>query len=347
MNAAGRYEVTGDAQSDTASFWVSGLASPWRTFGECAKRWLEALKSGEMEQRQAVINTVFGELFLMKGEAPEPSRVAALRGAYLCGEVPAEARVLTAGVDMARDRLHYVVRAWGVSSTSWLIQHGELWGETDQPQVWNDLAALLEAEYGGHRIHRMMVDSGYRPDAAYAFARRFPSQVYPSKGHDGQADPVSVARIDLNRQGRPERRGTPLAHVDTSYFKGWVHGRIAWPSDQPGAWHLPADASDDYCQQLTAESRIVKPNGKVIWVKHGANHYLDCEALAAAAAHMLRVHLIKGAPSTEKPSAPQGTAPQPAPPPEISAAERQRRAFAMGTGRPSFSGGNWTSGWRR
>jgi phage terminase large subunit GpA-like protein len=72
-----------------------------------------------------------------------------------------------------------------------------------------------------------------------------------------------------------------------------VHGRIAWPSDQPGAWHLCADATDDFCEQITAESRIVKANGAVIWVRSKkANHYLDCEALNAAAAHLLGAHSI-------------------------------------------------------
>src|ERR1019366_9150610 len=161
-----------------------------------------------------------------------------------------------------------------------------------------------------------LVDSGYRPDAVYSFSRRHPGRALPSKGHDTLSKPAYITKLDVNAAGKTQRRGVALVHVDSGYFKGWVHGRIAWPSDQPGAWHLPADASDDYCTQITAESRIVKPNGKVIWVKHGPNHYLDCEALAAAAAHMLRVHLIKSAPGAEKPSDPRGPAPPAEKPPQ-------------------------------
>jgi phage terminase large subunit GpA-like protein len=197
--------------------------------------------------------------------------------------------------------LYYAVRAWGPRSTSWLIRAGELWGDTDQPNVWADLATLLEARWGRFWIARMLIDSGFRPDQVYAFARRFPIRVLPSKGHDGQARPVQVTRIDLNAQRNPKRRGTAIAHVDASYFKGWVHGRIVWPLSEPGAWHLPVDTTDDYCNQIVAESQIVKPNGKVIWVlaSKRANHYLDCEALNAAAAHMLNVHLLRPATSAK------------------------------------------------
>jgi hypothetical protein len=57
MNAAGRFELTGDADSDCASFWVSGLCSPWRSWGEAAKLWIEAARSGEPGRMQAVLNT--------------------------------------------------------------------------------------------------------------------------------------------------------------------------------------------------------------------------------------------------------------------------------------------------
>jgi phage terminase large subunit GpA-like protein len=243
---------------------------------------------------QAVMNTVFGELFRLKGEAPEVARVTALRGAFRSDECPADARLLTCGVDVQGDRLVYAVRAWGDRYTSWLLRHGELWGETEHITVWNDLAALLELQWTDRRIWMMLVDSGFRADMVYAFARRFPGRVLPSKGHDELSKPAYITKIDVTPQGKPARAGVTLAHVDASYFKSWVHGRIAWPADQPGAWHLPVDASDDYCEQLVAESRVLKASGRVVWVRsRKANHYLDAEVLNAAAAHLLSVHKIQ------------------------------------------------------
>src|SRR6266540_898436 len=74
MNASGVYAapgqkiakdgtITGPApESETASFWVSGLCSPWRSFGHRARAYLTALKSGDPGRVQAVMNTGFGEL---------------------------------------------------------------------------------------------------------------------------------------------------------------------------------------------------------------------------------------------------------------------------------------------
>jgi phage terminase large subunit GpA-like protein len=314
MNAAGRYETTGDPDSDCASFWVSGLASPWRSWGDCARSWIEAVRSGETSRMQAVKNTVFGELYKLQGEAPASAVVAALRGAYVMDECPTEARILTAGVDLQADRLVYVVRAWAERSTSWLIRHGEIYGDTLTEAPWGELAELLSAEWGGKRVRMMLVDSGYRPQPVYDFARRFPGRVLPSKGHDTLAKPVAVTALDTTARGKTAPRTARLAHVDAGYFKAFVHGRLAWPLDQPGAWHLPSDTTDDYCQQIVAEGRITKPNGRVIWVRTSkANHYLDAEALACAAAHLMGVHSLPKARATSTPAA----APKPAPIPAV------------------------------
>lgn len=274
--------------------------------------WIEAARSGEPGRVQAVKNTIFGELYMLQGDAPEVSAVGALRGAYRSDELPADAFVITAGVDVQKDRLIYCVRAWGNQSTSWLIRHGELFGDTDRPEVWSDLAALLSMEWSGKRIRLMFVDSGFRPEQVYSFARQHQGRVFPTKGHDGRDKPVAIVKLDVTLKGKG--RGAHLAHVDASYFKSFVHGRIAWPVDQPGAWHLPADATDDYCEQITAESRVVKGNGSVIWVRsRKANHYLDCEVLCAAAGYLLNAHSIVRPKAKPQDSQPAAQAPAPAP----------------------------------
>jgi phage terminase large subunit GpA-like protein len=352
MNERGQYELTGDPDSDCASFWVSGLCSPWRTWGQLAASWIEAARSHEPAQCQSVLNTRFGELFRVSGEAPPVSKVAQLRGAYHFDEVPSAARVLTGGVDVQGDRLVYAIRAWGAASTSWLIRHGELWGDT-QPgdPVWHDLAELLEVQYGTlGRVRLTLIDSGFRPDAVYAFARRAPG-VLPAKGADGQAKPVYLSRLDVNVRGEPQRRGVRLAHIDSSYFKTWVHSRINWPLDQPGAWHLPAEATDDYCEQLVAEERVVKANGAVKWLRtKKANHFLDCEALCAAAAHLLQIHTLRAKPAPDAvdpgdPSAPQQSQ-QPHPPP-APPRTRPNPRFAKGGGWSGSSSRPFMTSWRR
>jgi phage terminase large subunit GpA-like protein len=310
MNTAGRFQIAGDPEADTASFWISGLASPWRTFGHAAKAFIEAAHSGSQERVQTITNTVFGETFKLAGEAPAWENVAKLRGEYAMGALPDGVLRIACGVDVQGDRLVFAVRGWGYSSESWLLEHGELFGETEHEPVWTQLAHLLDTDYAGRRIDRMLVDSGYRPgggrtatNQVYAFCRRFAGRVLPTKGHDTQDKPLWMSKIDVTLAGKTHKAGLSLVHIDTHYFKSWLYGRIEWPADQPGAWHLPHDTTDDYCQQVVSEQRIVKPNGRVVWVRtQKANHYLDAEILNCAAAHLLGIHRAqRPAPKAEQP----------------------------------------------
>lgn len=320
MNAAGRYlaegqtinehgDVVGDEpDNETASFWISGLCSPWRTFGQRAKAFIDATRAKVPGRVQAVVNTAFGELYHLAGEAPDWQIVAQLRGGFSAGTIPEGVRLLTAGVDVQKDRLIFAVRGWGVNSESWLIEHGELWGGTEFDHVWTLLSDLLQRRYGDDddlRITRMLIDSGFNPNTTpgsdnqiYLFCRRHLRHAFPTKGHDRQDRPVKASRIDVSHRGHIFKHGLQLWHLDSDYFKSWVHTRVQWPPGEPGAWHLHQDVDDDYCQQIVAEQRLVKSTGRVLWIKtRKDNHYLDCEALNAAAAHMLRVQDLRAAAS--------------------------------------------------
>ena len=175
--------------------------------------------------------------------------------------------------------------------------------------MWGDLAALLAEPVAGMPIRRAFVDSGFRPgrpdtvplNRVYEFCRRFPRVVRPTKGSStSMRVPLVVSKIDVDRKGKTASHGLELVRLDTDHWKSWVHERLRWPEDQAGAWHLPADVDDDYCKQIVSESRRKLPSGRVKWEeKSRHNHYLDCEAMQAAAAYMMGVHRLgrdKGAP---------------------------------------------------
>lgn len=304
--------------NETASFWVSGLCSPWRTFGRSASRWLQAVRSGDPERVKAARNLEFGELYAVAGEAPKIDVVAELRLPYRFEEVPDEVRMITCGVDVQKLGLFYVVRGWGYRMESWLLKHGFIAGETELDPVWHDLELVVESTWGERAlpIRQTFVDSGYKPGdvwrrpehRVYRFCRKFPGYARPSKGHDELDTTVKLNRIDVTIGNRKIKRAVELAHVNTDWAKSWIHGRIAWPKDQPGGWHLAADTEDAYCAQIIAESRITLASGRSRWIEKGANHYLDCEVLALAAAHLLGVHLLKdtGPQTTPKAPAPRG-----------------------------------------
>lgn len=321
--------------SDTWSLWTSGLCSPFQTFGDRAARYVEAVQTGDPDKVQTVVNAAFGELWMPSGgDAPEWDEVADRRLPYRFREIPRGVLFLTAGVDVQRDRLVYVVRGWGLRQESWLIEHGEIFGDhhdTRLEDVWIELADLIETGIGGLPIRRVFIDAGFRPgkreagdeNTVYEFCRRHARHVYPTKGYDHRTVPLSVNRIDVTPVGNKPSYGLDLVRLDSDVLKSWVHSRVRWPAGQPGGWHLPLDASEDYCRQVVSEARMRKPGGGSMWIRRSRhNHYLDAEALAYGAAKMLgleRVRVEGGPPPAEPEAAPleaAEAAPEAVPEPE-------------------------------
>lgn len=295
--------VCGDPiDSRTASLWVSGLLSPWISFGARAAKWIAAVASGDPEQIRAVLNLEFGELYRVSGEAPDWQRVADCRLDYGFEQVPDAAQILECGVDVQKDRLFYSIRGWGTRYESWGLRHGELFGDTEHDFVWTELGRLLMTPIAGHRMQMMLIDSGYRPgdkwrrpdNQIYKFCRQFLNLAFPTKGHEAQEKPIRVSKIDVTLGGQVIKEGLQLLHLDSDFFKSWVHTRLTWPDEQPGGWHISREATDDYCQQVVAEARVVKASGRATWVRtRRNNHYLDAEALNVAAAYFMNVHLLQ------------------------------------------------------
>lgn len=360
MNAAGVYVAPGQKvvdgkltglppESDTASFWVSGLLSPWKTWGDRAASWVRAVRSGNQGTIRGIINTGFGELYAFKGEALPPDAVRACIGAYKTGDIPAGIKRITCGVDVQKRRLVYAVRGWGYSMESWLLEAGDIHGETEQSEVWDQLSELLAKDYGDLRIRRMGIDSGYRPGdkwrrpdhMVYTFCMRHKARAVPTKGRDHLSKPLQASIIDVTFRGQTIKKGLTLWHLDSDFFKSWLMARLAWEPEMPGRYWVPNDVTDDYCLQLTAESRVAKPSGAAVWVKvRNENHFLDCEAINVAMAQSLGFHRKvkpRSKDEAEKPLEPIAQAKVTPPAANKLPAQRSRQF-------PPRS--NWTTGWR-
>jgi phage terminase large subunit GpA-like protein len=324
MNAGGRMVAPGQyvtrdgvvmgegPDSSTVSYWVSGLCSPFVSFGERAEKYLSAVRLGDFKGIQSAVNTNFGECFAPAGgDVPEWAEVSEHRGAYQRGELPGGAVHVVMTIDVQKNRLIWVIRGWGARATSWLVDYGVLYGETIEEAVWNDLADFIKTPVCDVPIKMVLIDSGFRPgkrdelplNRIYDFCRRFPRFVRPTKGSSTvMRVPIIKSRIEVNRQGSAAKYGLELIRLDTDHWKSWVHERVRWPEDQPGAWHLPTNVDDDYCKQIISEARMRLASGRVKWIERSKeNHYLDCEAMQAAAGHLLNVARIATRPQEDKP----------------------------------------------
>ncbi len=305
-------KITGaPMETSTLSFWISGFCSPFKTIGERAERYLVALASGEQDKIQTAVNAGFGELYLAGGgEVPEWQDVAKRRETY-SKRIPEGVVYMVAAVDVQGNRLPYVIRGFGAHGTSWLIEHGYLWGPTKNQEIWDKLSEKLTSPIDGRLIKLAFVDSGFRPGKkeslpihrVYEFARKHRRFVFATKGSSGpMARPLIASAIEVQpADGKTKKFGLELLRLDADHWKAVVHERLSFDRDAPGALHLNAAADDDYCQQIVAEARVKGPSGRWIWVpRYRENHFLDCEAMAAAAAWRLGIDSMKAAQAETK-----------------------------------------------
>ena len=295
-------EGSNEPDNSTWSCWTSGLCSPFVTFGERAERYLTALNSGEPDKIQTVMNAGFGECYSLaaSGDAPEWKEVMDRRLPYKAGHIPAGGLRLVMGVDVQRFSLIYLIRAFGSRGTSWLIDAGQLYGPTDDDEVWSALADLMLQPISGLQIERVFIDSGFRPDKpeqgnehkVYEFCRRYSWLCFPTKGRDVQTPPYRTTKIEVKPDGKRALYSIELVTLSTDFFKSLVISRLRTPMDIPGAFYVHEEVTEDYAKQITSEARIVI-QGKPRWVKKSsANHFLDCEALCAAIGYSMNVQRI-------------------------------------------------------
>jgi hypothetical protein len=166
------------------------------------------------------------------------------------------------------------------------------------------------------QVGRCLVDAGYVPDTVYLAIRRSgrAAVLMPSKGIGVGASSKPFAEYK-RRKGNlaghywrvPTVRGTRelrTVHIDTNYWKSFVHARLAVAMGDRGCLSIFGTKAEEHrllSEHLAAEYRVrTEARGRTVdeWkLKASAvdNHWLDCLVGCAAAASMLGVSLFRGA----------------------------------------------------
>ena len=320
MLAGGEWRATATAKDPaTIGFHLSALYSPpgWKGWADIARD--KAAAKGSDAAERVFCNTVLAQTWVEKGDAPDWQRLLDRREPWESGSVPVGGVLLTAGVDVQKDRFEVDVWAWGRGFESWLIDHVVIEGGPQDRDAWAGLDALLMRTWthaGGARMRlaRLAIDSGYETPAVYAWARRAGfAHVAPVKGVEGfnRATPVSgPTYVDVSSAGKRLRRGARLWTVSVSTFKAETYGflRLERPTDEerahgggfpPGTVHLPQWIDTEWVRQLTAEQLVTVRNRRGFarqeWQKlRERNEALDCRVYARAAAWIAGVDRWSG-----------------------------------------------------
>jgi phage terminase large subunit GpA-like protein len=301
MLEQGEWRPGAPGDGKPAGFHLSSLYSPvgWFSWGDAAKQFEQAQKNPAL--LQVFVNTVLGETWALRGEAPDWQRLYDRREDYTIGVIPTSGLFLTAGIDIQKDRIEIEVVAWGRGKESWSVDYQVLEGQTAEAAVWQKLTAVLEADYPSETgarlpIVRCAIDSGYATPEVYAWARRHGgSRAVVIKGDGRAAAPVGApSPVDVGPQGARIRWGVKVWPVNGSMIKEdlyrWL--RLDRHTEEgslypPGFCHFPKYGAE-YFKQLTAEqlvTRVVRGYRRAEWQKtRERNEALDCRVYARAAA---------------------------------------------------------------
>lgn len=238
MNLAGYWKpMAKPSEPGYYSYHISSLYAPpgmydWEHY---VRKWLEANPvdgTANSAQLKTFYNTVLGETWEDRGEAPKATALSMNTRGYDVGEVPeklsmndgnGQIMLLTCACDLNGKledaRLDYEIVGWSESGASYSIAHGSIgtfipregknkadrehwsYDQAEALNVWGEFKKIIEAQYTtdtGRRMKIMItgIDTGYLDKYAWPFIDGSNSLVVGLKGKNadkGRRDGVDTA----------------------------------------------------------------------------------------------------------------------------------------------------------
>ncbi len=298
MLAKGRWIAT-EPGNRIRGYHINSLYSPWVNLSSLVDEFTIAARNKDKQGLMEFINLKLGEPW--EEVSPDEGsweRLYKRREFYPINDIlPDGVLLLTAGVDVQRDRLECTVFGWGIGRECWGIQHRVIYGKPDDVGTWQQLDALLQKQYRlsngiNLSVACVCVDSGdgaYTADVYRYTKARERLRVFSIKGRGG----IGVPFISTPSKSNVVQAMLFTLGVDSG--KSLVSGRLAVEEVGAGFVHYPMQSergfSEDYFQQLTSEvfeQKFEKGVIKAGWKKiRERNEALDCAVYATAAMEIL------------------------------------------------------------
>jgi phage terminase large subunit GpA-like protein len=300
MLANGKFVATDPSKASKRKVGIhmNSLYSPlgWYSWKEIAEEWDEA--QNDMPLLKTFTNTVLGETWKENSEKPDEQRLWERREHYAMNKPPKEVVMITAGVDIQKDRIEVVLTGWAKDKQNYCIDYRVLPGDTATIEVWNKLYKVVNEKFiredGAELPIRMTaVDIGYNTQYVYNFCKRFDeTRVIPVDGNDKLNMVYSAPRnVDLTQSGKKIGK-VRVYKVGVSLIKSELYGWLRMDRNEDSSFpacycHYP-QFDLFFFKSLTAEklqTKTVKGYAKSEWIKSFArNEVLDCSVYARAAA---------------------------------------------------------------
>ena len=274
----------------SVAFWMNTLYSPFTRFSDIAREFMRSKDDPELLQN--FTNSWLAEPWEDTKLKTNADMVMERQTEVAAWELPEWTKLLTGGIDVQETCLYWTIRAWGDFMTSQNVAHGQALSMAEVERVMNTSFSLPSGEK--MMVELALMDSGDQTDAVYEFCLINAEWVRPCKGVPTMQGHYRISTVD---KAGSRANGMQLVLVDGGKYKDMIAARMRKPNGR-GAWMVHKDCDLEYAEQVTAEHKITeRSKGKLVqrWslkASHAANHYLDCEVYAAAAADVLEVRSL-------------------------------------------------------
>lgn len=285
----------------SVGFKYPSWISPFKSLTSVVARYLLSEEPELRSKRRAWHNQEAAEAYVEQQSERKTDTILALKDDRPRGIVPRGTAALGLIVDTQQRGFYYEVVAfgWGLSFDTWQVREGYV-------ETFEGLKDVLyNSEYKdaagrGYTIMAGAIDSGggtgttpkhTRTAEVYRFCIENPI-MRPIKGRQMMTHPVSSTKIDFYPGTKiPISGGLTLFLLNVTYFKDQLSMKLSIKPDDPGAWHLHSECTEEYAKQMTVEYRDDK--GRWQCPKGKANHYWDIGVYRLALGEILQVKFWK------------------------------------------------------
>ena len=277
------------------AFRINAIYSPWVSFGDVAYEF--TVSKNFPEKLMNFVNSWLAEPWEQTEVKMNSQVVLDRQTRFEENIIPNEAQILTAGIDVQKDRFYYAIRAWGAYMTSWGITHGQAFSWTELEGIMNRVFQKENGELV--QINLAAIDSGDQTDEIYDLCVMAQDWLVPIKGSSRPM--LQRFKVSLIDRVNSKAHGMRLYIVDGGQYKDMIAARLNRPNGR-GSFMVHNNCDEDYAEQLCSEEKVPAKNGGFIWqpkTSHIDNHFLDCEVYASLAADLLNVRYLEDIQATQ------------------------------------------------
>jgi phage terminase large subunit GpA-like protein len=207
------------------SYRIPAYYSPfvsWKTiFGEY-ERARDYFRNGYEGELKDWVNTRDAKIWEVEKEIEEQLDILKLRVFLDEGEVPTDTVGLSMGIDVQKDHMWFIVTAWRNNDSWHIVEYGRV-------TEWDTLEEVLRRDYYDengvvYNVKMCAVDSGYKQQEAYKFAKANSRIVVPVKG--GSHSMPTAYRASTAEKDRRNKILLKLYILNPDYYKNQIHDKI-------------------------------------------------------------------------------------------------------------------------